>query len=182
MRKIRWWAPVYATNVPIGLECRDSYPTPLLQKKTQNKKRFGFCTDVSISFTLQLPAHYFRIISIKSAHFSRHELEMTHTFQPNASTKTNIEINSPNAHGEILVLLLLHTQGQVRSGMSSPVLPVFLAKLLSFSAPFIGHCHGSRSRSLSLSLSPYCASLYCRLANQSFRYEVCVHFENRIFL
>ena len=100
MRKIRWWAPVYATKVPIGLECRDSYPTPLLQKKTQNKKRFGFCTDVSISFTLQLPAHYFRIISIKSAHFSRHEFEMTHTFQPNASTKTNIEINSPKVPTE----------------------------------------------------------------------------------
>ena len=100
MRKIRWWAPVYATNVPIGLECRDSYPTPLLQNKTQNKKRFGFCTDVSISFKNQFPSHYFRIISIKSAHFSSHELEMTHTFQPNASTKTKIELNSPKVPTE----------------------------------------------------------------------------------
>ena len=64
-------------------------------KKTQeNKFRRGFGTEVSISFTLQFPAHYFRIMAIKNAHCFSHELEMKHTFHPNDSTKTNIEINT----------------------------------------------------------------------------------------
>ena len=64
-------------------------------KKTQeNKFRRGFGTEVSISFTLQFPAHYFRILTIKSALCFSHELEMKHTFHPNDSTKTNIEINT----------------------------------------------------------------------------------------
>ena len=64
-------------------------------KKTQeNKFCRGFGTEVSISFTLQFPAHYFRILTIKSALCFSHELEMKHTFHPNDSTKTNIEINT----------------------------------------------------------------------------------------
>jgi hypothetical protein len=35
--KISWWAPVSATKVPIGLECRDSQPTPPSQKNTRKQ-------------------------------------------------------------------------------------------------------------------------------------------------